>query len=565
MALAQDHESSDTDAAKTCLPPPPVSDSPFHASLPEEGEDTVEKNDVGDAPLESYLQGWRLWLVYIATLFTMFLVPLDMTIVATAIPKITEEFQSLDEVGWYGSAFFLTLAIFQSPWGKLHKYYPLKWVYAASVLIFELGSLICGVSKNSQMLIAGRVITGCGGAGITIGTYVIITHLVPPSNAPAYIGGIGAAFSVASVAGPLVGGAFTGEATWRWCFYVNLPVGGTASLIFFAVFPQPTTVLPKVAARKIILELDPLGTALAVGSIICYFLALEWGGVSKPWDSADVIGTLVGWCLLVVAFGIVQWTLEERASIIPRILIQRNVAGGSAFMFLVGCANFLMIYNLPIYFQSVKGSSPTLSGVEVLPLIVSASVFVVLSGIAFTKFPLHQFYLVAGAGLIAIGAGLLYTLGTHSYAGAYLGYQFVVGIGNGVCQQIPLTIVQASSPPQDLATSMATVLLLKASSPPTVFQLLSGALSVAAAQSAFINRLLLCASVRLPDIDRAIIITTGATDLQRVFSGNQLTVIRECYLDGLRTAWAMAVVFGGLGLLVGLALGFGRVKKSAGN
>ncbi|KAH6657926.1 MFS multidrug transporter-like protein [Truncatella angustata] len=511
---------------------------------------TMEKGDDVVAPAAVYPHGWKLWCVYIATLLTMFLVPLDMTIVATAIPKITEDFQRLDEVGWYGSAFFLTLAVFQSPWGKIYKYYPLKVAYAVSVLIFEVGSLICGVSKNSSMLIAGRVITGCGGAGITIGTYVIIANLVPPTKAPAFIGGIGAAFSIASVAGPLIGGAFTGQVTWRWCFYVNLPIGCTAFMIFFALFPRPRTPLPQATLKEKILQLDPLGTTLAISSIVCYFLALEWGGVSKSWNSADVIGTLIGWVLLAIAFGVVQWVLRERASIVPRILAQRHVAGGAAFM--LSCANFLMIYNLPLYFQSVKGSSPTTSGIQVLPLIVSASIFVILSGVLFSKFPIYQIYLLVGASLTTVGAGLLYTLDIDSYAGAYLGYQFVVGIGNGVCQQIPLTVVQAFSKPEDLPTSMSTVLF---------FQLLSGAMSVAAAQSLFINRLLATAATRLPDVDRAVIIATGATDLQRVFQGDQLTAIRESYLDGLRAAWAMAIAFGLAALLTGLTLGFKRIQK----
>ncbi|RYP47059.1 hypothetical protein DL768_006854 [Monosporascus sp. mg162] len=513
---------------------------------------TADDNDATDVPKPEYPQGWKLWLVYIATLLTMFLVPLDMTIVATAIPRITQEFESLDEAGWYGSAFFLTLAVFQSPWGKIYKYYPIKIAYTASVFIFELGSLICGAAQNSPMLIAGRAITGCGGAGVTIGTYVIISHLVPPSKAPAFIGGIGAAFSIASVAGPLVGGAFTGEVSWRFCFYINLPVGGVATLIFFALFPKPTAPLPQATVKEKLLQLDLLGTTLAVASIVCYFLALERGGVSKAWSEADVVGTLIGSILLAIAFGVVQWVLDQRASIIPRILAQRHVAGGSAFMFLLSCANFLIIYNLPLYFQSVKGSNPTLSGIQVLPLIVSASVFVVIAGLLFTKFRIYQIYLLVGASFTTIGAGLLYTLKVDSYAGEYIGFQFVVGFGNGVSQQIPLTVVQAFSKPEDLATSMSTVLF---------FQLLSGALSVAAAQSVFINRLLAIASERLPDVSRMTIISTGATDLERVFTDDQLPAIRESYLDGLRAAWAMAVAFAGVALLTGLTLGFKRIEK----
>ncbi|KAF3767980.1 putative gliotoxin efflux pump [Cryphonectria parasitica EP155] len=513
----------------------------------------ASNNDSTDESTSEYAQGWKLWLVYIATLLTMFLVPLDMTIVATAIPKITQEFHSLNEVGWYSSAFFLTLAVFQSPWGKIYKYHPIKVAYIASVFTFELGSLICGVAQNSHMLIAGRLITGCGGAGVTIGTYVIISHLVPPSKTPAFIGGIGAAFSIASVAGPLVGGAFTGEVSWRFCFYINLPVGGVATLVFFALFPKPTAPLPQASIKERLLQLDLLGTTLAVASIVCYFLALEWGGVSKSWGDADVVGTLVGSILLAIAFGVVQWILDQRASIMLRILAQRHVAGGSAFMFLLSCANFSMIYNLPLYFQSVKGSSPTLSGIQVLPLIVSASVFVVISGILFTKFRFYQIYLFVGASFTTIGAGLLYTLKVDSYAGDYIGFQFVVGFGNGICQQIPLTVVQAFSKPEDLATSMSTVLF---------FQLLSGALSVAAAQSVLLNRLLATAAERLPDVSRMTIISTGATDLGRVFVGDQLLAIRECYLDGLRAAWAMAIGFAGVALLTGLTLGFNRIEKS---
>ncbi|KAI0401756.1 putative gliotoxin efflux pump [Xylaria palmicola] len=514
--------------------------------------ETASDDDVTAARNLEYPLGWRLRVVYASTLLTMFLVALDLTIVATAIPKITQEFESLDYVGWYGSAFFLTLAVFQSPWGKIYKYCPIKLAYAASVFVFELGSLICGVSRNSQTLIAGRVITGVGGAGVTIGTYIIIAYLAPPEKAPAFIGGIGAVFSIASIVGPLVGGAFTGRVSWRWCFYINLPIGGAAILIFFVLFEKPTVPLPKITVKELALQLDVIGITFAVGSIVSYFLALEWGGVSKSWGDSEVVGLLVGSALLAAAFGITQWYLDQRASIIPRILAQRHVAVSAAFVFLLSCANFLMIYNLPIYFQSVKGSGPTLSGIQILPLIVSASVLVVLTGIACTKFPIYQIYIFIGASLTAIGAGLLYTLKVNSYAGEYIGFQLIVGFGNGIAQQIPLTLVQTLTKPQDLADSMSTVLF---------FQLLSGALSVAASQSVFINRLLIAASQRLPEVSRKTIITTGATDLQRVFTPEQLPLIQESYLIGLRDAWALAIAFAGAALLTALLYGFKKIEK----
>jgi len=382
-----------------------------------------------------------------------------MTIVATAIPKITDEFRGLDLVGWYGSAFFLTLASFQSTWGKAYKYFPLKITFLISIFVFELGSLICGAAPNSTALIVGRAIAGLGGAGIASGCYTIIAFAARPAQRAAFTGILGASYGIASVVGPLLGGAFAEKSTWRWCFYINLPIGGISAGIILFYFTSPARAAPTEAPiKEKLLQMDLPGTFTIMAAVICFILALQWGGQTKKWSHPDVIGTLVGFGVLSILFLIIEYYQGERGIIVGRLLRDRTVAVGFGFIFFLAGGFFLFIYYIPIYFQVVNGVTASESGIRNIPLILGLTITTIISGSLISIYGHFVPLMIIGTALGEIGAGLLYTLSTTSTSAQWIGYQALAGLGMGLSLQIPVISAQAVVKPAD--TSSVTAMIL---------------------------------------------------------------------------------------------------------
>lgn len=227
-----------------------------------------------------YPSAKKAFTIMTAVMLAAFLVSLDRTILATAVPVITDHFNSLDDVGWYASAYLLTMSAFQMGMGRVYTFFNVKYVFLSCIGLFELGSLVCGTAPNSTALILGRAISGMGATGLFSGAITIMVHVLPLANRPAYMGAFGSIFGLASIAGPLLGGVFTSKVSWRWCFFINLPIGGVAMAVIFVLLKLPEKQTTSRSWKEKLLRLDPLGNLFLVPSIVCLLLALQWGGTS---------------------------------------------------------------------------------------------------------------------------------------------------------------------------------------------------------------------------------------------------------------------------------------------
>ncbi|KAG4281723.1 hypothetical protein FPRO06_10627 [Fusarium proliferatum] len=496
-----------------------------------------------EKPFE-YPKGLEMFFIMLALVLSITLCSLDQTIVATAVPKITDQFGRLQDISWYGSAYFLTLGAFQSLWGKIYKFFPLKTSFLASIFIFELGSLISAVARNSMTVIVGRAIAGLGASGVAPGVYTIPAFIAAPEKRATYTGFIGLSYGIAAVAGPLIGGGLTDGASWRWCFYINLPIGGLAILVILLTFKTPAGVkVVDATLKEKLLQMDFIGTALVMGASLSLLLALQYGGVTHAWNSSVVIGLLVGFILMIITLIAVEFWLGERAMLTPRLIRQRTVWVNAVWSFFFAGSYFITLYYLPIYFQSIDNQSPIGSGVRNIPLIALFSVATFASGKAITKTGTAAPYLVVSSIFVTIASGLLYTLDIGTSAGKWVGYQILAGFGYGVGLQVPVVISQAFAAPSDMAPVTSIIIFSRT---------IGGTFLITAAQSGFINQIIHKLSSTAPTIDPDLVTETGATTLRQNFSGAELNGILHAYVWGIKVAFAITIAACGITVIASL-------------
>ncbi|KAF7314331.1 Major facilitator superfamily transporter [Mycena kentingensis (nom. inval.)] len=517
------------------------------------GDLPEKKHDDSDEAIE-YPQGVKLALITLALCLSVFLVALDNTIIATAIPKITDKFQSLDDVGWYGSAYLLTTAAFQLLFGRFYSFLSLKWVYISAILIFELGSLICGVAPSSSTLIVGRAIAGLGSAGIFSGALIIVANTVPLTKRPMYTGLIGAMYGIASVAGPLLGGVFTDKVSWRWCFYINLPIGAVTLIVitFFFTAPGAQRKEDGMPLRQRIMKFDPIGTIIFVPAIVSLLLALQWGGSKYEWSNGRIIGLFVVFGVLISIFiGLQVWG-QENATVPPRILKYRSILAGCIFSLTLGSSFFILVYYLPIWFQAIKGVSAVKSGIDNLPMILSLVIASLIAGGVITAIGYYTPFLILSSILMGIGAGLITTFkATGTGHSAWIGYQIIYGFGVGFGMQQPIMAAQTVLDLPDIPTGTSLLMFL---------QTLGGALFVSVGQNVFTNKLVEGLIDKVPSVNPAIVLTAGATSLRNVVAPELVGAVLEVYNHALISAFYVSVAMGSLSIVGALLMEWKSVK-----
>ncbi|KAF2267497.1 MFS general substrate transporter [Lojkania enalia] len=506
----------------------------------------------------SHLQSWKLAIVMTSLCLGVVLYGLDMNIIGVAIPKITTEFHSLDDIAWYGSAYLLTITAFQPFFGNMYKYFDAKIVYLVSIVLFEVGSIVCATSKKSAVLIFGRAFLGFGAAGLLQGALAIVSFIVLLEKVPVFQGIVAGAAAISACAGPVIGGALTDHVSWRWCFWINVPISVivfTVVFMFVTISPDANRENQSLLLKEKLKHLDGIGTVIFLGSIVSLLLVLQWGGQTITWSSGTSIGLFVCFGICGILFVALQWRLGECATIPPRVIKIRSIYMGALVLFTLGISSIVYAYYLPIFFQSVQGVSATAAGIRMISFVLPSIVAIGATGGAVSRFGFYVPYMVVGIIISSIGSGLLIRLNINTSTVEWAALIVVNRLGIGMAQQLPYTGVQAVLEPKDTATGNAIM----------VFSWqLGGAIAVSVGQNLLINRLQHTVPSHTSFVSPKQVIDVGAGGLsQFAHNAGVLRKLREAYAEAISPIWKLALVTTCLSILPTVGMQWLNIKRIA--
>jgi EmrB/QacA subfamily drug resistance transporter len=423
------------------------------------------------APPATGLPRRQVLVVFSGLMLGMLLAAIDQTIVATALPTIVGDLGGLSHLAWVVTAYLLAETVSTPLFGKLGDLYGRKRLFQAAIVIFVAGSALSGIATSMGQLIAFRAVQGAGAGGLIVLAMAIIADIVSPRERGRYQGFFGAVFGAASVAGPLLGGFLTDHLSWRWVFYVNLPLGILALFVTSAVLPA--------SVRRRMVRIDWVGTALLATAITCLVLFTTWGGSEYPWGSPVIVGLAAAAVALTVAFVVVERRVDEPA--IPlRLFRLRTFCVASAVSFVVGIALFGAITYLPTFLQVANGVSASNSGLLLVPIMGGLLVASIVAGQVISRTGRYRKFPIIGLALASLAMYLLSTLDTGSSRWESGLYMAMLGAGIGMVMQILVLATQNESPVEDLGVATSTV---------TFFRAVGGSVGVALFGALFSHRL----------------------------------------------------------------------------
>ncbi|RDI79583.1 hypothetical protein Vi05172_g10501 [Venturia inaequalis] len=510
-----------------------------------------------------YPTALKLTIIAFALSLAVFCTGLDGTIIPVMVTEITDDYRTMQDVGWYGSAYFLASAASQLPYGKLYTFCSIKQVFLYALLIFELGSLICATAHTSEAFVAGRAIAGLGSGGVFTGALHIIRHLVRPAKRPIYIGIAVSMMGLSNIAGPLLGGVITETLTWRWCFWINLPIGIAVSMVLFIFITTPEQREPRMSWKTKIQRLDIPGLVLIVTATTLFLLALEWGGTRYPWRGWQTILLFCSSITILCAFIASQIRLGDMGTIPVSLLKRKEVVACSWLGFCIAGSASVTSFWLPNWFQEIKNASPLESGESMMPQVLGFALFGLLTGPLATLLGYWGPFMIFGSVFMSIGSGLLTALKVNSLPPAWVGFQCLFGVGYGLGAQAPVSLLQEIFKDEN-EISMATSIVV-------LWTQLGPAVALSIDETIFSNSLTQKLGRLLPDFESdhrmQVTLRHGIGQLRdqlEMMHPELKPEIMQFYNDAIVSVLRIAVVLAALSVLSSLGAGWKSRKRGVG-